>query len=110
MNQYDKSMRVSAEITFKRASRQFGTYLEENLVNAGIGPRLRTGNNFTSGFVRPNRFLYKERETITIAGGWLTYLNYLSKVFCERPCPLFISYVHVASFKRFDMLSLGRSR
>ncbi|XP_064611515.1 linear primary-alkylsulfatase-like [Liolophura sinensis] len=68
MDHYDRSMRIAAEITLKRASRQFGMYLGTNLVNAGIGPRLRTGNDFTTRFVLPNKFLYKEREKITIAG------------------------------------------
>ncbi|KAL5006271.1 hypothetical protein ScPMuIL_015077 [Solemya velum] len=52
---------------YTRAMRQFGVYIKDTY--AGIGPELRYGTkDYTSGIVRPNKFLSEKVEDVNIAG------------------------------------------
>ena len=55
-------------ITFRRGMRQFGALLPQNHENSGIGIRLDYNRETVTGFVPPNRLLYKDELNVTIAG------------------------------------------
>ncbi|CAH1789668.1 unnamed protein product [Owenia fusiformis] len=65
--QFKRVFTVVNHITYIRAMRQFGVFLEgRGHLNSGIGPRL--GHSVEFGIVLPNRLMSSNDETITIAG------------------------------------------
>ncbi len=65
----DRIIGVTQQTTYRRASRQFGTYLPEGgLINCGIGPELRFTADTTIGLVRPTKTFAGERTEIEVAG------------------------------------------
>jgi alkyl sulfatase BDS1-like metallo-beta-lactamase superfamily hydrolase len=65
----NRIVNVTREATYRRASRQFGTYLPPGgLINAGIGSRLLFDDTKTIGFLRPVRTFADESLKLEIAG------------------------------------------
>lgn len=69
LEQLDRVVNLTRDITYKRAMRQFGTLLPaDSFVNAGIGPRLVFTAEATTALVRPTRTFAGNRLELTIAG------------------------------------------
>jgi alkyl sulfatase BDS1-like metallo-beta-lactamase superfamily hydrolase len=65
----NRIVNVTRETTYRRAMRQFGTYLPSgSLVNAGIGPRLVFDETNSIGALRPVKTFAHERLKLEIAG------------------------------------------
>lgn len=65
----DRIVAVTQQTTYRRASRQFGTYLPEGgVINCGIGSALRFTADTTIGLVRPTKTFSGERTEIEAAG------------------------------------------
>lgn len=60
---------ITRETTYRRAMRQFGSLLpEENVINAGIGPRLDFDEDKTIAFLPPTRTFSSDHIEIEAAG------------------------------------------
>lgn len=60
---------ITRETTYRRAMRQFGTLLPpEELINAGIGPRLAYDQTKTLALLMPTQTFSGERREIEVAG------------------------------------------
>jgi len=65
---YFHSTRRVGKAHFYRSMHQFGVFLPEDLKSAGISSKLDVKRDMGSKLVQPNRLLYKEKQTINIAG------------------------------------------
>lgn len=61
------SMRVVGQAHYYRSMHQFGAFLKDKLIFAGIGKRLNL-DGLSSRLIPPNRLLYKKQQSIHIAG------------------------------------------
>jgi alkyl sulfatase BDS1-like metallo-beta-lactamase superfamily hydrolase len=69
LDELDRVTAIIQEITYKRAMRMFGTFLETGeLENCGIGPFLKFNDRTTISYVRPNKTFSDEVLKINIAG------------------------------------------
>lgn len=69
LRQLDRIMTVVRPAIYRRSMRQFGTLLpEEDLLNAGIGPRLRFTAKSMPAHLRPNRTFSGARHEVRVAG------------------------------------------
>lgn len=65
----DRVATITRETTYRRAMRQFGTLLPDDLfINAGIGPYLAYDNQKTPAFEPPTQTFSSEEFEVTIAG------------------------------------------
>ena len=63
-----KILNVLRPVITQRSMRQFGGYLSKGgLVNAGIGPRLRTNSDAKMAYLAPTK-TFRDRLTLTLAG------------------------------------------
>lgn len=60
--------KVIAQKSARGAIHQFGVRLESQMIDVGIGPRLRTPVTTSRLPPLPNKLVYKEQESILIAG------------------------------------------
>jgi alkyl sulfatase BDS1-like metallo-beta-lactamase superfamily hydrolase len=60
-------MRVTGNAGYIRAMHQFGALLKTQQISSAIGHKLKIENIFPT-FVSPNKLLYKEKQTIKLAG------------------------------------------
>lgn len=72
----NRTAAITRETTYRRAMRQFGTLLpEQELINAGIGPRLVYDETKTIALLPPTRTFDGERLELDLAGVKLVLLH-----------------------------------
>ncbi|CAF4526977.1 unnamed protein product [Rotaria sp. Silwood2] len=66
----DKTMNFDQRITFERAARQFGTYLNKQTghINCGIGPFLKYNQYTSQGFFTPTHIFNNDTYQLSICG------------------------------------------
>ncbi len=65
----DRILNVIRPIIYKRSVGQFGTFLPPGgVINAGIGPRLLVGDDYTASLIRPTKTFAGDRMDVEIAG------------------------------------------
>lgn len=69
LQEIDRMLSLTQEVTYQRAMRMYGTFLPGNqFENVGIGPFILFNDKTTISFVRPNRTFSGESMKLTAAG------------------------------------------
>lgn len=72
----EKVVAVTSGSTYRRGMRQFGVYVhEKDMINAGIGPKLRYRMGVAMGTVPPTHVMWGERKKVFLAGLALELLH-----------------------------------
>ncbi|RPH48595.1 MAG: MBL fold metallo-hydrolase [Desulfobacteraceae bacterium] len=69
LEELDRVITITQEVTYKRAMRMFGTFLKiGEMENCGIGPFLKFNDRTTMSYIRPNMTFSDDILKVSIAG------------------------------------------
>jgi len=69
LQEFDRTLSLTQEVTYQRAMRMYGTFLpRDQFENVGIGPFIVFNDKTNTSFVRPNRTVSGEGMKLSVSG------------------------------------------